>query len=175
MFAPQQPNHRAPRLERVYRLLSFVAAHLWKEQDPHGLGTACVMTSMGVILLVGFVIAILNDDEGYAGLFLLFGCALMLFGSLVLLFALIEWAVKWVAHPRKYCGCCTFYKPQEQEYALGMCRADPRQGQIRRTHYCPAFRYSERAMVRDRLWQKRYVLERIRSIQGDSEQADSDD
>lgn len=175
MPAPQQSDHRAPRQARAHRLLSFAAEHLWNEQDPHSLGTACVMTGMGVVLLVGFVIAVLNDAEGYAGLLLLFGCALMLFGSLVLLFALLEWTVKWFSHPRKYCGCCTFYKPQEDEYALGMCRADPREGRVRRTHYCPSFRYSERAMVRDRLWQQRYLFERIRSIQVDSEQADSDD
>jgi hypothetical protein len=174
MPAPQEPKNRTQRRDHMQRL-RHQGAPRWWEQDPKSIGTACVITSTGAILIAIFVVAAITHDDRYAGPLLLFGCALFLFGSLILLFALVEWVAHRFIHPKKYCGCCVFYKPQGDEYDVGLCRSDPREGYVERTHSCPYFRYSERAMVRDRLSQQRSILNQIRIIQVDSEQTGSDD
>ncbi|HEY7349384.1 MAG TPA: hypothetical protein VH599_13805 [Ktedonobacterales bacterium] len=175
MSAPHQPNRRVQRRERVYWLRRFSLKHFLDLQDPRSLGAACVMVSMGLILIFGFFIAVLHHNVGYAGLFLLFGCALMFFGSLGLFFALVEWAASRFSYSRRYCGCCSFYKPAEDNYAAGVCQWGSGQGAVQRTHSCLNFRHSERAMVRDRLWQHRDLLQRLRRMGIDSEQTSSDD
>jgi hypothetical protein len=175
MSAPRQPHQRAQRKDQPLRLRLLRAIKWWNRPDPNNIGPAWVMVSIGAIFIVSYIFAAISNNNISAALLLLFGGGLLLFGSPVLFFALIEWSIKRFVRARKYCGCCTFYKPGDEEYQVGVCRADTRQGAVQRTHLCPYFRYSERAMVRDRLWQQRYIVDRIRSVQGDSEQAGSDD
>jgi|SRR5579859_5916034 len=175
MPAPYEPHHRVQRRDYAHRLRYQAATHWWSKQDPKSLGTACAMTSIGAVLILGFILAVLNDDARFAGPLLLFGVAMSIFGGLLLLFALIEWVVKKFTHTKKYCGCCAFYKPQGDEYDLGLCLSDPQEGFVQRTHSCPYFLYSERAMVRDRLSQQHDLINNIRIIRVDSDQADSED
>ncbi len=175
MPTPQQPYHPAQRRDHAQRLRLQGTPAWWHRQDPKGIGTACVMMVLGALFIASYVLAVVSTNDRYTWPLLPFGGALVIFGILILLFALVEWLVKRFIHSKKYCGCCAHYKPQGDEYDVGLCRADPREGYVARTHFCPYFRYSERAMVRDRLSQRHELLNRIRILQADSEQTGSDD
>jgi hypothetical protein len=132
------------------------------------------MTIIGALAIVGFVLALQGGpgEREAATFLLLLGAAMLLFGSLTLLLASIEWAVKRLIRTKKYCGRCVFYHSQNEEYDVGLCRADPREGFVQRTHSCPYFRYSERAMVRDRLAQKPELLRTIKIVRVESDDQD---
>jgi hypothetical protein len=174
MPAPYQPHSRARQRDYILRLRFRASIALWSEQAPRSIGTALSLTGFGLALLVGFVVAAINHAARDAALLLLFGAPMLIFGGLFLLFVFVEWAAKRFIHTHKYCGCCTFYRPQSSDYEVGLCRADPTESYVERTHSCPYFRYSERAMVRNRLAEKPALLHQIRVIQGDNEQTGSD-
>ncbi len=175
MPAPEQPYHRTQRRNHTQRLRYQDTPKWWNKQDSKSIGTACVMTTIGTLFIAAYIIAAMNGGDRYAWPLLPFGGSMLVFGILVLLFALIEWTAKRLVHTKKYCGCCAFYRPQGDEYDVGLCWSDPRESYVERTYSCPYFRYSERAMVRDRLSQQRELLDRIRILQIDSEQTGSDD
>ncbi len=174
MPAPRQPDRRSKRQDIMRWLRRLWVQTLWDKQDPYKQGPAWVMVTLGLVCIVFALVAVINHSDIYAGLLLLFGCGLVIFGSPLLLFALVEWTASQLIYDKKYCGRCASYQPKEENYAVGFCQASPNQGYIARTHSCPLFRYSERAMVRDRLWQQHYVLSQIRIIH-DDEQTGSDD
>ena len=177
MPAPQQPHTRARQREYTRQLRYRAAMFLWNDQNPRSIGTALSITSIGLILLGGFVLAASSGsrDAGRdAALLLLFGAPMTIFGGLFLLFALVERAAKRFIHTSKYCGCCVFYHPHNDDYEVGLCRADPCEGYVQRAHVCPYFRYSERAMVRDKLSQKPLLLNQIRVVRDDNEQMGSE-
>jgi hypothetical protein len=174
MPSPHQPHNRA-RYQNAIRQRYHSVIHWWIDQHPRGTRIACTMTAIGFLILAGFPIAATTGNTLAAGLLLLFGCGLIVLGGIVLLLDLIEWAARRLARDRKYCGCCASYKAQREDYSAGLCLAAHAEGSVPRTHYCPYFRYSERAMVRDRLWQKRYFLDRIRTIQADQGQEGSEE
>lgn len=173
MSAPHQPYHHSERPDDTH--VDAPAVHWWDKQNPRGTIIAYTMTLLGLALLPALLIPTINDNPVYASFLLLCSCALVFFGSIGLLFDLADWAAKRFIRSRRYCGCCVSYQAQQGDYKLGYCAAGHSQGEIERNHFCPYFHYSERAMVRDRLWQHRYTLERIRSMKADSEQVDSDD
>ncbi|HEU5367465.1 MAG TPA: hypothetical protein VFU69_03335 [Ktedonobacterales bacterium] len=175
MPAPHQPDQRAKRQNVMRWLRRLRARKWWDRQDPYKQGPAWVMVAFGLICITLALVAVINRSDIYAGMLLLFGCGLVIFGSPLLLFALVEWTASQFIYDKKYCGRCASYQPKEENYAVGFCQASPNQGYVARTHSCPLFRYSERAMVRDRLWQQRYVLSQIRIIQDDGKQTGSDD
>ena len=174
MSAPHQPNHR-PQHGDAARIQTHRAVHWWDKQNPRGTIIAYTMTILGLAFFPGFIIAVLNGNPVYASFLLLCGCALVFFGGIGLLFDLADWAAKRFIRSKRYCGCCVSYKAQQDDYSVGHCLAGHSEGEIQRNHFCPYFHYSERALVRDRLWQHRYSLERTNSIQVDSEQTGSDD
>ena len=161
MPASPQRNPRDARREHA-RNLHLRAQSFWGyDPNPEGLRTSVTMTIVGAAALAAFAVALVNGDARYATLLLLLGVALFLFGGLTLVVAFIEWTIKRVMRTRKYCGRCVFYQPQDEDYDVGLCRADPREGFVQRTHSCPYFRYSERAMVRVMLWHRRVMLDVI--------------
>ena len=142
--------------------------------EPGGLTTAIFMTSLGAMFLLGFTLAIINGATLAASPLLLFGSSLFLFGAILLIFIVCERAAKRVIRSKKHCGCCHFYQPQDEVYDVGLCQTDPREGFVQRTHSCPYFRLSERAMVRDRLAQKPEMLQQIRIRRVDTGESNSD-
>jgi hypothetical protein len=176
MFAPRQPHQRAEHQDSTPRPRRLRIPKWWKrEDDPHMIIPASVMTSAGGLFILCSLLAAINHSDFFTAVFLLLGCALILLGCPVLLFALIGWTANHFIYAKRYCGCCTFYQAKGAEYHVGLCRCTPRETFVPRNHICISFRYSERAMVRDRLWQQRHVFDQIRSIQIDSDQAGSDD
>ena len=175
MSAPRQPHQRAERQGSAQRPWFLRMVKRWKrEDDPHMIIPASVMTSAGGVSIAASLIAAINHNDFFTASFLLFGCALVLLGCPVLLFALVGWTANQFIYGRKYCGCCTFYQPKGTDYHVGLCRCASRETFVPRTHVCLSFRYSERAMVRDRLWQQRFSFDQIRRIQVDSDQAGND-
>jgi hypothetical protein len=163
-------NIRAQRQEHARRL-RYRSQGAWGESaNPESLGTAYAMTVIGMLGMGGFVVALLSGGEKFATPFLLVGASMLLFGSLTLLLAGIEWTFKRLIHTTKYCGRCVFFHPQTEDYDVGLCRADPRESFVQRTHSCPYFRYSERAMVRDRLAQKPELLKAIKIARVESDE-----
>jgi hypothetical protein len=173
MSAPQpRRNIRAQRQEHARRL-RYRSQGTWGESaNPESLGTAYAMTAIGVIGVGGFALALFLGGDGnkFATPLLLIGASMLLFGSLTLLLAGIEWAFKRLIRSKKYCGRCVFYQSHNEEYDVGLCRADPREGFVQRTHSCPYFRYSERAMVRDRLAQRPELLKAIKIVRVESDE-----
>ena len=174
MGSPQRQNMRAQQRDHMYRLRYRAATQGMYMGEPGGLTTAIFMTSLGAILLLGFSLAIINGATLYASPLLLFGSSMFLFGAILLIFIVCEKATKRLIRAKKHCGCCYFYQPQDEVYDVGLCRADPREGFVQRTHSCPYFRHSERAMVRDRLAQKPDVLKHIRITHVDTGESSSD-
>lgn len=176
MSAPHQPDHRSQRPDNARTPSDASAEHWWeKQQNPRGTLIAYSMTILGFALLFLFLITAINNPPFYNGLLLLCSCALVFFGSIGLLFDLADWMAKRFIRSRRFCGCCVSYKPLPDDYSTGECLAAHSKGNVERNHLCPYFHYSERAMVRDRLWQNRYTVERIRSIQSDHKPTDNDD
>jgi hypothetical protein len=175
MAAPHHPKNRSQSRKYTW-WYSYAERHWWDKQNPKGTIKACIMTTVGMLLIPVFIITVaINGNTVFSSFLLLCSCALILFGGIVLLFDLADWVAKRFIGSRKYCGCCVSYKPQQEDYSVGQCLAAHSKGDIKRNHFCPYFCYSERAMVRDRLWQNRYARERLRSIKGDSELTGSDD
>jgi hypothetical protein len=136
---------------------------------------AFAMTAIGILLIPVFIIAVATSGNTvFSSFLLLCSCALIIIGGIVLLLDLADWVAKRFIGSRKYCGCCASYKPQQEDYSVGQCLAGHSKGDIQRQHFCPYFRYSERARVRDRLWQNRYAIERLRSSRGNSDHTGSD-
>ncbi|HEY7357858.1 MAG TPA: hypothetical protein VH590_15375 [Ktedonobacterales bacterium] len=175
MPAPRHPNQRAQCQDVMQWLRRLWARIKWDRQDPYKQGPAWVMVSAGLLLITLALVAIVNHSDMLGGLLLLFGCGLVILGCPLLLLALIEWIANQFIYDKKYCGCCVFYHPREDDYAVGLCGAADSETPVKRTHYCPSFRYSERAMVRERLWQQRYTANQIRISHIDDEQTGSDD
>lgn len=174
MGSPQRQNMRAQQREHLYRLRYRAATQGMYVGEPGGLTTAIFMTSLGVAFLLGFSLAIINGATLYASPLLLFGSSLFLFGVILLIFIMCEKTAKRMIRAKKHCGCCYFYQPQDEVYDVGLCQADPREGFVQRTHSCPYFRHSERAMVRDRLAQKPEMLQQIRIRRVDTGESSSD-
>jgi hypothetical protein len=170
MPAHRHPNRHTRRQDVMQWLHRLWEQMRWDRQDPYRQGPAWVMVAGGLLLITLALVAAVNRSDLPAGMLLLFGCGLIIFGSPLLFFALIEWTASHFIYDKKYCGCCASYRPREENYALGCCQASPNQGYVARTHSCPLFHYSERAMVRDRLWQERYIVDRIRPIPSDDGQ-----
>ncbi|HLV99170.1 MAG TPA: hypothetical protein VKT82_10905 [Ktedonobacterales bacterium] len=174
------PAHHHPKKRSqsgdYSRWYSSSEVHWWDTPNPNGTIKAFTMTTIGILLLLGFILAVaINGNTVFSSFLLLCSCALIIIGGIVLLLDLAEWVAKRFISSRKYCGCCASYKPQQADYSVGQCLASHSKGGIQRNHFCPYFHYSERAMVRDRLWQNSYAIERRRSIKGKSEHAGSDD
>ncbi len=60
--------------------------------------------------------------------------------------------------PDERCGRCTFYRPAKDDYARGTCMLDVARLATTSADTCGRFRYSERAMVRERLSAAPHVL-----------------
>ena len=175
MPAPHHPKHRSQSRD-ITRWYSSSEVHWWDNQNPQGTIKAITMTAMGILLIPGYILAVaITGTTVFSSFVLLCSCALIIIGGMVLLLDLADWVAKRFIGSRKYCGCCAFYQPQQEDYSVGRCLAAHSKGDIQRNHFCPYFRYSERAMVRDRLWQNRYAIERLRRIKGQNEHTGSDD
>lgn len=170
MGSPHRQNMRAQHRDNAHRLRYRAATQGLTGHDPGGMSVALVMTSSGTVLMLGFILALLNGGSVYASPLLLFGGSLSTFGIALLAIVLGEKIAKRLTSKKKHCGCCVFYQPQDEVYDVGLCQTDPREGFVQRTHSCPYFRYSERAMVRDRLAQRPEMLQHIRVIRVDNGQ-----
>ena len=175
MPSPYQPYSNVPHQGYTAGLHYSQLGHPWGEQD-HRVGAALMLTGIGLALLVGYIVAAFTIAEAatYLALLLLFGVAMTLFGGLCLLFSLVEWAAIRFFPSKKYCGRCAFYHPQNDDYEVGLCQSTPRESYVQRTYSCSYFRYSERAMVRDRLAQKPTLLHQIRVIRADDGQTEDE-
>jgi hypothetical protein len=174
MGSPHHQNIRAQHRDNAHRLRYRAATQGLTGHEPGGLSVALVMTSIGTVFMLGFILALLNGGSMYASPLLLFGCSLFTFGLALLAVVLGERIAKRLIRRKKHCGCCVFYQPQDEAYDVGLCQTDPREGFVQRTHSCPYFRYSERAMVRDRLAQRPEMLKQIRVIRADDGQPSSE-
>jgi len=170
MSLPHHQNISEQQRRHAQRLRYRAVTQGLIGRDPSGLPVALAMTSIGTMFLLGFILALLNGGDLYASPLLLFGFSLCVFGIILLAVLLGEKIVKLLISKKKHCGCCIFYQPQDEVYDVGLCQSDPREGFVRRTHSCPYFRYSERAMVRDRLAQRPDMIARIRITHRDHEQ-----
>ncbi len=164
MGSPHHQNMRAQHRDNAHRLRYRAATQGLTGQEPGGLSVALAMTGIGTVFMLGFILALLNGGSIYASPLLLFGCSLFTFGMALLAVVLGEKIARRLISKKKHCGCCVFYQPQDEVYDVGLCQADPREGFVQRAHSCPYFRYSERAMVRDRLAQRPEMLKQIRVI-----------
>ncbi len=174
MGSPYRHNMHAQHRGHLYRRRHRSAPERWHEMEPGSLPVAMMLTSIGAAFLLGFILAILNGAAISASPLLLFGCSTFLFGVVLLLLALGEQVAQRLIRTKKHCGCCAFYQPHDEEYDVGLCRADPREGYVQRTYKCPYFCFSERAMVRDRLAQRPELLKQLRMLQMDNGQANTD-
>lgn len=126
----------------------------WNTPDSFMRGPGLVMAGIGLALLAGFVWTSFANGDPADGLLVLVGCPLLIFGGILVLIACVESIWRRLRRIQNHCGRCRFYQALDGQYALGRCRADPRQAIVRRTGACPFFDYSERAMVRDRFAQR---------------------
>ncbi len=157
-FHQGRPAHSS----RAHRLHYLATQGCWDEPEAFGLAAGIIMTSIGVILLAGFVGAEFMD-AALAGILLVFlGSPFLVFGVLLLLILCAETAWRRLRRIQRHCGRCRFYQALDGQYALGRCRADPREAEVHRTNSCPFFSYSERAMVRDRFARRAEALARAR-------------
>lgn len=133
------PGHTAlsPEIARRYR----VATPL--------LFMSVIIESIG--LGIG-VFAVYFNSKGHmhiADVLVSVGIILLGIGAIPFLFG-IYLLLRKPIHQHHRCGMCAFYRAESTSYALGQCdRRD--QHLTTRLHTCEDYRYSERAMVRDRL------------------------
>jgi hypothetical protein len=121
------------------------------------------LTGIGLVLLVGWMVAELAQSTFVSFVLLFFGCPFLVFGGMLLALLGIESLFRHVMRIQHHCGRCRFYRPLDASYTLGRCQADPRQRVMQRVDACTFFEYSERAMVRDRFAQQAAIEARRRS------------
>lgn len=155
-------QHRRPAYQPRYE----ATRGRWHEPDPTGVRTGSLMAGIGMVFLTGFMLAALGANASSAMLLLLLGSPFLLFGGLLLLFAFGGKTLRRLRRIKQHCGRCRFYQALEGQYALGRCGADPHHAFVQRTDGCPFFRYSERALVRDRFAQHPKALQRARQAPG---------
>jgi hypothetical protein len=148
----------------AYQPRPSVTRGRWSQPDLNGARTGSLLVGIGVILLACFALAAPGASAGSATLLLMLGSPFLLFGGLLLLFALGAYTLRRLRRIKRHCGRCRFYQPFEGQYALGHCRADPRQALVQRGDGCPFFSYSERALVRERFAQHLNTLQRARHM-----------
>ncbi len=162
MAALHFPQDRLGHHSQAHRLHYLVTRGRWNEPDRFGLSTGVVMTCIGLGMLGGFGGTLLADAAAAGALLIFLGSPFLVFGGMLLLLSLLESAWRRLRRIQNHCGRCRFYQALEGQYALGRCRADPHEAEVRRTDSCPFFQYSERAMVLDRFAQHAEVMGRSR-------------
>lgn len=157
-FHHQRQNHHRPSSR-----LSRRAKHNFRRaQESSGLVHGMTLTGMGLVLLVGGIVAELAQATFVSFVLLFFSCPFLVFGGMLLALLGIESLFRHVMRIQHHCGRCRFYRPLDASYALGRCQADPRQRVMQRIDACTFFEYSERAMVRDRFAQQAAIEARRR-------------
>lgn len=153
-----QPQHNG----RAHRQRYLPTQGRWDEPEVAGLRAGIKLSVAGLAALAGWSsIALLGNGEAALPL-LLFGSVLLAIGGVLLLVALGRSMSGRIVRIKRHCGRCQFYQAEGSGYSLGRCAAAPGEAQVRRTHTCPSFHFSERAMVRERLSQRPDLLKQIR-------------
>jgi hypothetical protein len=127
----------------------------WQQMRPW-LIASLVLAGLGVLCFVASIIALgrgarsVTDALTPVGVLFIATCATPLILGLV--------RVVDQSPPDDRCGRCTFYRPSPDDYAHGTCMLDVARLATTSTDSCARFRYSERAMVRERLSAAPHIL-----------------
>ncbi len=133
----------------------------WNKPEPFRPGVGVALLGLGVLLGLGYLLESFFAERGDAALLLIFATALLLVGSVRLLFGLGAWMVHRLRGMPRRCGCCRFFEVPGGLYVIGRCQADPDRRMVSRVDGCRAFCFSERALARDRLGQHPGVLKQL--------------
>ena len=120
------------------------------------------MIGISVVALAGFIWSESANAALVGTLCIVVGAPFLVFGVMIALVVCVESAWHRFWRVRRHCGRCRFYIALEGQYTLGHCFIDPRDSVVHRLDSCSYFRYSERAMVRDRFAQHADTLIRVR-------------
>jgi hypothetical protein len=145
-------DQRAPALAAYSR---------WDEPEPIQPRVGFVLLGLGSILGLGYLLELAFAERDEAGLLLIFATGLLFSGSVWLLVALGQKIASRFRGVKKRCGCCHFFEVPSGLYVIGRCRVNASGQMVTRTDGCSSFRFSERAMARDRLGQHPGALKQL--------------
>jgi hypothetical protein len=156
-------RHPAPRAS-LHRPRSLSPRGRWTAPEPLRLRAASLVIGLALVLGLVFLLEYSFAEQGTSPLLFILASALLLLGSGLLLFSLGQRIASKLRGTQKRCGCCRFFEVQSGLHVLGRCQADPSRGMVSCADSCPAFFFSERAMVRSRLAQHPRILQQLQII-----------
>ncbi|HEY7347567.1 MAG TPA: hypothetical protein VH599_04555 [Ktedonobacterales bacterium] len=159
-FLKHSPQRRAS--DRLPRYLPSKGR--WNAPEPVNLRTNLIIIGFGLALGAGYILELISGRSSEAGLFFLLASALLGLGGFSLFFALGRRLASRLRGVKKHCGCCRFYEVRSGLYVIGRCQADPSRNMVTCADGCRSFRFSERAMVRERLAQHPRILKQLQII-----------